>query len=497
MKKTNKIRVKDRFILEALTSTGYDVYSAIYELMDNSVDANSTKIKINYDKEKQILTIEDDGKGMSYDKLNSAMDLGCDRVYSSTEIGYFGVGMKSSCLNLINLNLKKSLITITTNDGVNTSEVVWSPIKSPMSYDIDTKISINVEMGTVIKIEGVKNFSPQILKKNSGVIFYPTLKNEILSISVDEDLIIPNDPLYRDSELTIKNFVKAKVMNNEIEIKCSLIDSSQVKHSWDGKENTDNIDEKWSYAKGGLYLIYGGRYIEYGGTFGIKNNDPWDSRTRIELTLPKELTDIFGIKFNKTNGVKFSGNDKIDDVVKKIKDMFNWAREVRKNKESISTEDEKNDFKKITEELNKSAKKAGFKTPKTPNIDINNDKVENKVENKDENKVENTTPQIKAKIFDKKIFQIRTENLGATAVFWRLGYENNIFIITLNEAHVFFRDIYRNMNESGKKDVVYLLASMGYAQYETSLNKSSINEEYFWEEYWSQVSLKLKHLVSL
>ena len=53
------------------------------------------------------------------------------------------------------------------------------------------------------------------------------------------------------------------------------------------------------------------------------------------------------------------------------------------------------------------------------------------------------------------------------------------------------------MNDSGRKDIIYLLASMAYAQHETQINNGQINEEFFWEEYWSQVSLKLKHLISL
>ena len=52
------------------------------------------------------------------------------------------------------------------------------------------------------------------------------------------------------------------------------------------------------------------------------------------------------------------------------------------------------------------------------------------------------------------------------------------------------------MNDSGRKDLIFLLASMAYAQYETSLTPLESNHEFFWEEYWSQVSLILKHLIS-
>jgi len=494
--KNEKILVKDRFVLEALRSTGYDVYSAIYELIDNSIDAESTEIKISYQKESKILSISDNGKGMSLTNLTEMMNLGCDRTYSTSEIGYFGVGMKSACLNLLDLDDKDSFVEIITNDGNEESIIKWIPIDNPLDYFIGEAVKGN-NLGTTIIIHGVKKISEQILKKNIGVIYYPILQNNIVQINVNETNIICYDPLYRYSPLTIKNFVKATVSNHEIKINCSLIDDGQEKHNWD----INSQEGKWAYAKGGIYIIYGGRYIDYGGTFGVKNTDPWDSRTRIEFNIPKELTEVFEIKFNKTNGINLTINnkakDELDDLVRKIKDMFNWAKRIRSNNgENIASKDEKRGLNEINDELNKSAERAGLKNLKS---------IKNKAEIGDINKINNNKSiddknklprQKKAKIETKKMYELRTENLGSTNCFWHLGHENNIFIITLNEAHVFYRDIYRNMSDSSRKDIMYFLASMAYSEYETKFNNVNINDEFFWEEYWSQVSLKLKFLIS-
>lgn len=483
-----KIDVKDRFILEALRSVGYDVYSAIYELIDNAIDAESTKIEILYNKDDETLIIKDNGIGMSFEKLKISMDIGCDRIYNSKEIGYFGVGLNSACLNLINVDEDDTYIKIITFDGHETTELVWEPTTNPLSYTIKPIGNI-IEKGTVITINKVRKFSPQVLKKNCGVIFYPTLKNDVIKMYVNDDIIICNDPLYRSSNLTQTNFVTASVSSTPIDIFCSLIDDSQEKHSWDRESG----EGKWSYSKGGIYVIYGGRYIEYGETFGIKKSDPWDSRTRIEFRIPKELTQTFQIKFNKTNGVDFKGNENISDLNNKLLSMFTWAsKKRREGGEKIATDDEKEELNKINKELNKSANNAGTKPPKMidekPNFD---EEFDGERDSKPRGKYN------KAQIVEKKIFDIRTENLGATNCFWSLGYEKNLFIITLNESHVFYRDIYRNMNDSGRKDMIYLLASMAHAQYETNMTKSDLNSEFFWEEYWSQVSLKLKHLISL
>lgn len=487
-----RIQIKDRFFLEALKSTGYDVYSAIYELIDNSVDAGSSEVKIDYNKDEQRLTINDNGCGMSFDTLEEAMNMGCDRTYSTSEIGYFGVGMKSSCLNLISGNGVDNLITIKTNNGVEKTIVLWNPIEDVREYEIDI-LEEDIPLGTTIIIDNVKPFQVQTLKKNTGVIFFPVLKKEITKIIINDSTIEYHDPLYRNSELTVKNFVNATVSGVEIELGCSLIDNSQTKHSWD--EST--TQERWSYAKGGIYFVYGGRYIEYGGTFGIKNNDPWDSRTRIELTIPKELTKIFEIKFNKTNGVNLKGNDKLDDVVRKLKDLFNWAKKQRqKNGEEIATPDEKDELSKINKELNKIANNAGLDKPKKEGVKNTDEPKKEKLTPKGKTDNDEEPHQKEAKLYVKKIFDLRTENLGSTHCFWDLNYENNVFIITLNESHVFYREIYRNMNSSGKKDMIIFLASMAYAQYKTDINKvAGNNDEFFWEEYWSQVSFELKKLI--
>lgn len=158
----------------------------------------------------------------------------------------------------------------------------------------------------------------------------------------------------------------------------------------------------------------------------------------------------------------------------------------------IPIDGEKEELKSIIKDLNKSATNAGIKPPLNKGEDNNSNKL--RKERKEE-----TQPRkpYQPRIFDNEIFEIRTENLGATNCFWILLPENNKLIITINEAHVFYREIYRNMDASARKDMIYLLASIGIAQYETNVTKPDFNPEFFWEDFWSQVSLKLKHLISL
>jgi len=81
-------------------SIGYNHYSAVLDLIDNSVSADATKVWVDYDKsgKKGVnIIVSDNGKGMREDDLFEAMriasaDPASDR--SGNDLGKFGLGMK-------------------------------------------------------------------------------------------------------------------------------------------------------------------------------------------------------------------------------------------------------------------------------------------------------------------------------------------------------------------------------------------------------------------
>ena len=492
---TKEIEINQRFFVESLTSTGYDIHTAIFELVANSLDAGAKEIQIFYDKEKSNLIIQDDGQGMSIKRLQEAMDLGSNGVYNDGQIGYFGVGLKSSIVNLVDPD-KKSSVEIVTNNGYECVKCDWNPIKNFKKVNYFGIKTMDKRVGTTVIIQGVKKFSESPLKKNLGVHFYPTLKNEFVKIFVNEVEIISYDPLYRDSNLTQTNFVDAKVEGQTIRIFCSLIDDTQARIPWDGNDGEERVTEKskWSYNRGGLYVNYGGQYIETGGYMKIKQPDPWDSRTRIEFTVPKTLTKSFRIKFNKTSGINNIENEKLDDLKRKIKDMFNWAKGVRKAQNQTEVSDEqREEIRELENELNKAAVQAHFQSPKTKNtVETTKEVKEKKEEESSENNKENNQS---AKIIEKKLFSIKIENLGNTAVFWSLGYNNNKFVITLNEEHLWYKKIFSQMNREEKSGMLNTIAAIAFVQHNTNLS-NQVDGETFWEDFWGHVSQKLKHILS-
>lgn len=486
--KSQKINVTERFILQALRSTGYSVYTAIPELIDNAIDAEASKIDIEYKPLEKTLWIEDNGKGMSFEKLKESMDIGCNREYNDTEIGYFGVGMKSACLNLVDFDVEDHCIEIISSDGKTISTATWSPIQHPLDYGIKQEPSLSGNKFTTIKIEGVIKFQEAKLKKELGVFYYPILNCNNLAITVNGDKIFPNDPLYRTSNNTKQNSFYANVKGQLIKIDAVALDANQVKHSWDDVRNSG-----FTMEKSGVYVVYGGRYIEYGGTLGLKVLHNSDNRTRIEFTVPKDLTSIFNVKFNKTKGMNIIDDDCLDDLRQKIKDAYSWAADTRKGESEIS-DDDKSKLADMTKNINKSAKKARFKKPEK---DFVEPAFENESPVPPTPEIEKEKPQLKPRINVAKIFDFRYEALDNISVFWKFNWLNGVFVITINEGHLFYKEIFSSMDDEKKEQLLRFLASLAYAQYE-SLKKEDIDEltiEMFWEEYWSDVSTKLRYLL--
>ena len=93
-----------RSLLIGLRAIGYSFSTAVADIIDNSISAEATEIKIFSDPlaEEPYFCILDNGYGMNAKELDNAMLPGSDRenkVESELELGRFGLGLKSASLS--------------------------------------------------------------------------------------------------------------------------------------------------------------------------------------------------------------------------------------------------------------------------------------------------------------------------------------------------------------------------------------------------------------
>lgn len=90
-----------RRLMESLRDIGYDLPSAVADLVDNSVDADAEDVRVDvgHDLEGGWLRIADDGVGMTERQLEEAMRYGSSRPYAGDDLGRFGLGLKTASLS--------------------------------------------------------------------------------------------------------------------------------------------------------------------------------------------------------------------------------------------------------------------------------------------------------------------------------------------------------------------------------------------------------------
>jgi hypothetical protein len=89
--------------LSALREMGYDSFSSVLDLIDNSIDAEATKIAVTMKEAGKdiVIDIRDNGSGMDEKTLTEALRLGSDTEHDVKEdLGKFGMGLVTASISL-------------------------------------------------------------------------------------------------------------------------------------------------------------------------------------------------------------------------------------------------------------------------------------------------------------------------------------------------------------------------------------------------------------
>lgn len=90
-----------KILMNSMRSIGYSFKTAVADILDNSISARATEIKIYTPINDELyLVFFDNGEGMLHGELLNAMKYGSQREsYGSHDLGRFGLGLKSASLS--------------------------------------------------------------------------------------------------------------------------------------------------------------------------------------------------------------------------------------------------------------------------------------------------------------------------------------------------------------------------------------------------------------
>lgn len=300
--------------LKSLRNSDFDAYSAICEIVDNSIEAKCSEIKIKIEEAipdgKRVprptrMIFGDDGEGMDSETLQSCLKLGYSGRYDSRKgIGRFGVGMTFGAISLC------EKIEVYSRQKRGNWQYTYldihdiSPKSEPIIHEIENMEppkdieDLVGDYGTLViwsKIDRVESdFKREILMHKLGRIYRKMIGKEIISnkkivennnmrkIVVNETPVTTHDPLYATRNPKFPDDKRASLeddmtfewkvhpvdapssgeVSGNITIRTSLLPASWRKERQYSGRSTHNNDRK-VWENEGISILRNGREVFY------------------------------------------------------------------------------------------------------------------------------------------------------------------------------------------------------------------------------------------
>jgi len=365
--------------MAALRSIGYKFPQALADVVDNSIDAGSSEIKLEVMAHPEsaadsYVLLMDDGVGMTHDQLVKAMQLGGSNS-SAESLGKFGMGMKTASLSQCERMLVGSL-----KDGdfygyawdmeVLKRKGKWL-LESVSRSDFPPKAREHLKSiasGTIVmwtRLRAYKDKSAGVAARSLdaavldaqgylSTVFHRFLSGEIegkkVTIKLNGDYVLPAWDPYCCSEMARKTLdqvtLKVENMNG---FAGSITFDPVVLPSQDGFSSARAFTlaggyNKWNDMQG-FYFYRNNRLISFGGWDRLRAKDEKVKflRVAIDYTVNKKMDDELAIDVSKESAsIPGSLRQKID------KYLTQWIKVARDNYSKDRDEPDRKKEKKFS-----------------------------------------------------------------------------------------------------------------------------------------------------
>lgn len=287
-----------RRTIEALREMGYDSYSSVLDLIDNSIDAHANEIHVNVLdlNDDIVITIEDNGCGMDEETLSEALRLGSETERETADLGKFGMGLVTASIGLsrkVEVYTKEEEGT-TCYGGFDLDQIIDENrfVKWIQRAEAPGKGLLAGGKGTVVRLSKTDRISNRdattfgnTLRRKVGQTFRKFLKTEV-RIEVNRKPAEPMDPL-------MLNDPKTKlILETEIEVAdegtatLRVVDLPDLGQA--GNKVAGIIPQN-----SGFYILRNNREIMEAVTFDFYKKHPDFSHFRAELAFDGSLDSVF------------------------------------------------------------------------------------------------------------------------------------------------------------------------------------------------------------
>lgn len=323
-----------RILINSIRNIGYSFESAVADIIDNSLSAQSTMINILFPvntKQELYISFLDNGKGMSRNEVINALKIGSDFEGERNEfdLGRFGLGLKSASFSQCRkLTVVSKIDNTLSAFGWDIDEVEKTNEWNCYEY-LDEYIKeipqieklIDLKSGTLVvwqdfdlvaaklddKMELQRQLSNNIeqAREHISLVFHRYL-NKKVSIMINNDTIVGLDPF-------LENHLKTeRGKSSPITLKSQKSKEHVVKiQPYTLPHYHDLTDEDRNLLGGadrmrdsqGFYIYRNDRLIIYGTWFRIRVKSEIAKYAKIKVDIPNALDDIWEIDIKKQKAV--------------------------------------------------------------------------------------------------------------------------------------------------------------------------------------------------
>lgn len=321
-------------LMTSLRDIGYDLASAVADLVDNSVDAGATVVAIEVCRKgkSSFIRVVDNGRGMTERGLDEAMRYGSRRAYDGSDLGKFGLGLKTASLSQCR---RLTVASRTTTRGrIRIRRWDLDDVRQRDAWELERLVPsecpphlvdpIREVPGTVVlweKLDRILGYArpdgehaakalesmSDAIAEHLSMVFHRFLAGETsggkkLVILFNGEPLNPWDPFARAERSTRRLaeqtlYIEVEGLMHAVSVRPYVL-PSQVEFSSGEAHNVAAGPRKWN-SQQGFYIYRGDRMVQSGGWNRLRTSDEHSKLARVAVDIPGGLEDLFQINVSK------------------------------------------------------------------------------------------------------------------------------------------------------------------------------------------------------
>jgi hypothetical protein len=318
--------------MSSLRDIGYDVASAVADLVDNSIDAGAHRVAVDVapDGVDSWIRVSDDGLGMMARQLDEAMRYGTHTEYEQRALGHFGLGLKTASLS----QCRRLTVGSRGREGGRIAVRRWDldevvrrdswDLKRLSASSAGERVTAPLEgqaRGTVVLWEKIDRVLPrrptpgitarvlrtasEEVRQHLAMVFHRFLDGEAFSGKRRLELVLNGedvtawDPYARDEEHTrelppqVIEYEDSDGRSIAVEVRPFILPGQQL-FSTPQAHGRAGGPRRWNRHQG-FYIYRRDRLIQAGGWNRLRTLDEHAKLARIGLELPVGDEDRFAV----------------------------------------------------------------------------------------------------------------------------------------------------------------------------------------------------------